>query len=84
MDSDRRRTYFYITGFLLSPSVRAKLNVWRYFNLGIEAGYRFLGMKDNEHYFPDQIIWGWEGRTLDFYSIGLFANIFIFVKMKGG
>ena len=72
---------FDTTGFLLSPSVGAEINVWKYFNLGVEVGYRSLDMKDIEHYYPDQILWGDDGTFLDFDSSACFVNMYVVVKM---
>jgi len=74
---------FTTAGFLFSPSVGTEMKVWKCFNLGAEAGYRYLDMEDVEHYYPDQIYWfvGWEGARIDFDSSGFFMNLFMVVKM---
>ena len=74
---------FNTNGFLFSPSVGTELKVWKCFNIGVEAGYRYLDMNDVDHFYPNQILWfdGWEGAWIDLDSSGFFLNLFVIFKI---
>ena|GEM_PF-3154240 len=81
--SEFSRQEYDTNGFLLMSSVGLEKNMWRCFNLGIEAGYRHLDMKDIEHYYPNQVDGDpeWKSTTIDLDSSGFFLNMFVVIKM---